>query len=186
MRRIFLANFVMVLLVAPVYAAESGNQIDTALVDLNSSFINAHAAARKLDLTIGGPIILLRAGQLVLVRNNTETAANIILPEYNTFKMFAHIPVAIYLMLGPPGTGKLDFERLQQLLGYHQKMKHVEKNLPFRSGSLKPSLNSKGSVLKICTRLRSACCRWSRRTLQVRPRVSSTPCIGKSSPGKRK
>ena len=129
MRRILLANFVMVLLVAPVYAAEPGNQIDTALVDLNNSFINAHAAARKLDLTIGGPVILLRAGQLVLVRNNTETAANIILPEYNTFKMFAHIPVAIYLMLGPPGAGKLDFERLQQLRGYHQKMNHVEKNI---------------------------------------------------------
>ena len=129
MRRILLANFVMVLLVAPVYAAESGNQIDTALVDLNNSFINAHAAARKLDLAIGGPVILLRDGQLVLVRNNTETATNVILPEHNTFKMFAHIPVAIYLMLGPAGAGKLDFERLQQLRRYHQKMKHVEKNI---------------------------------------------------------
>jgi len=129
MIRIFLANFVIVLLAVPVCAAEPANQGNTALVDLNSSFIDAYAAATKLDLAIGRPIILFRNRQLVLVHNSTETAANVILAEYNIFKVFAHIPVAIYLMLGPPGAGKLDAERLQQLRSYHTKMERVEKNI---------------------------------------------------------
>ena len=129
MRRIFLANFVMVLLGAQVYAAEPDKQVDAALADLNDSFISAHAAARKLDLATDSPIILLRNGQLILVHNNTETAANIVLTEYDTFKVFAHIPVAIYLMLGPPGSGILDLEHFQQLRGYYKKMEHVEKNI---------------------------------------------------------
>ena len=129
MIRIFVAYFVIVLLAVPVYAAEPANQGDTALVDLNSSFIDAYAAAIKLDLATGRPIILLRNGQLVLVHNSTEITANVILPEYNTFKVFAHIPVAIYLMLGPPGAGKLDAERLQQLRSYHAKMRRAEKNI---------------------------------------------------------
>ena len=129
MRRFFLANFVIVLLSAPVYATEPDNQVDTALTDLNSSFINAHAAARKLDLAPNRPIILLRAGQLILVHNNTQTATNVIHTEYDTFKVFAHIPVAIYLMLGPPGAGTLDFEHFQQLRGYYKKMEQVEENI---------------------------------------------------------
>jgi len=129
MRRIFLANFIMVLLGAQVYAAEPDKQVDAALAELNDSFISAHAAARKLDLATDSPIILLRNGQLILVHNNTETATNIVLTEYDTFKVFAHIPVAIYLMLGPLGAGILDLEHFQQLRGYYKKMGHVEKNI---------------------------------------------------------
>ena len=129
MRRIFLANFVMVLLGAQVYAAEPDNQVDTALADLNGSFISAHAAARKLNLATDSPIILLRDGQLILVHNNTEAVTNVIPTEYNTFKVFAHIPVAIYLMLGPPGAGILDFEHFQRLRGYYKKMEDVEENI---------------------------------------------------------
>jgi hypothetical protein len=129
MIRIFLVSFVMILLVVPVYAVELSNQLDTTLQDLNSSFINAHAAARKLDLATDEPIILFRNGLLVLIHNNTETTTNVILPAYNTFKVFAHIPVAIYLMLDPLGTGKFDFERFQQLRSYYKKMEYVEKNI---------------------------------------------------------
>jgi len=129
MRRIFLANFVMVLLGAQVYAAEPDNQVDTALADLNGSFISAHAVARKLNLATDSPIILLRDGQLILVHNNTEAVTNVIPTEYNTFKVFAHIPVAIYLMLGPPGAGILDFEHFQRLRGYYKKMEDVEENI---------------------------------------------------------
>ena len=112
MKRILLINLAMILLVTPVYAASADSPLYTALQDLNRSFINAHSAARELDLATG-PVILHRNGQLVLINNDTKVTANVILPAYHTFKAFAHIPVAIYLMLSPQGSGMLDFERFQ-------------------------------------------------------------------------
>ena len=109
-----------------MYTASADSQLDTALHDLNSSFINAHSAARELDLATG-PIILHRDGQLVLIKNNTKVTANVILPTYHTFKAFAHIPVAIYLMLSPQESGRLDFERFQLLRNYYKKLAFVQK-----------------------------------------------------------
>lgn len=129
MRRILFTSVFMALLITQAYAINPDHQVDVALVDLNSSFIKAHAAARKLNLENNRPIILLRGRQLVLVHNNTEITSNIIFQGYDTFKVFSHIPVAIYLMLGPPGSGKLDFERFQQLRQYLKKMEHVEQNI---------------------------------------------------------
>ncbi len=42
---------------------------------------------------------------------------------------FAHLPVAIYLMLGPQGAGPLDTPRLQQLTEYHARLQRVEKKI---------------------------------------------------------
>jgi hypothetical protein len=128
MIRILLINLSMILLVTPVYAASADSQLDTALQDLNSSFINAHSSARELDLATG-PIILHRDGQLVLINNETKVKANVILPTYHTFKVFAHIPIAIYLMLSPQGSGILDFERFQLLRNYYKKLEYVQKNI---------------------------------------------------------
>ena len=128
MKRILLINLAMILLVTPVYAASADSQLDTALQDLNSSFINAHSSAREFDLATG-PIILHRDGQLVLINNETKVTANVILPTYHTFKAFAHIPVAIYLMLSPQGSGMLDFERFQLLRNYYKKLEYVQKNM---------------------------------------------------------
>ena len=128
MIRIFLNNLFLILLTTPLYAASTDSKFDAALQDLNGSFINAHTTARKIDLTTG-PIILHRNGQLVLIKNNTKVTANIILPNYNTFKVFAHVPVAIYLMLSPQGEGMLDFERFLLLRNYYKKLEYVGKNI---------------------------------------------------------
>lgn len=129
MKQIFLAGMVVLLLAMPAYSAEIDEETRDALFNLNRDFIKAHAAARKIDLESGGPIILLRDGKLVLVRNNTETTSEMILPRYDTLKVFAHMPVAIYLMLAPPGAGKLDAQRLQQLNEYRARIDRVEKNI---------------------------------------------------------
>ena len=118
----------MFLLATPLYAASTDNKIDTVLQEINSSFINAHTAARKLDLS-SGPIILHRNGQLFLIKNDTKVSVNIILPNYQTFKVFAHIPVAIYLMLSPQGDGRLDFERFLLVRNYYKKLEYVRKNI---------------------------------------------------------
>ena len=129
MRRMIFACLILMLLPQAAYTEELDAAASTALVNLNREFMNAHAAARKLDLAIGGPIILLEDGKLVLVRNGSETTSEIILPRYDTVKVFAHMPVAIYLMLGPPGAGKLDTQRLQQLAEYHGQIHRVEKQI---------------------------------------------------------
>ena len=126
MGRIFTGRALVALLALPVASAEVSHEASLALLDLNSTFIVAHAAANELDLATGGPIILLRDGELVLVRNGTETAAPVIAPEYEMFKSFAHLPVAIYLLLGPSGEGQLDAARLDQLNGYRAKLDRVE------------------------------------------------------------
>ena len=128
MIRVFLINLFLILLATPLYAASTDSKLDAALQDLNRSFINAHTTAREIDLTTG-PIILHRNGQLVLIKNNIKVTANIILPNYNTFKVFAHVPVAIYLMLSPHGEGMLDFERFLFLRNYYKKLEYVEKNI---------------------------------------------------------
>ena len=128
MIRFILINLFMAMLVTPVNATSTDNQLDKKLQDLNRSFISAHSAARKLDLA-SGPVILHRNGQLVLIRNNTKVTVDVILPIYHTFKTFAHIPVAIYLMLSPQGNGTLNFERFQLLRNYYKKMEHIQKNI---------------------------------------------------------
>ena len=104
MIKILLINFCIILLATPIYAASSNSLLDKSLQDINSSFINAHSEAREIDLA-EGPVILYRNGQLVLIKNDTKVTANVIFPTYHTFKVFAHIPVAIYLMLSPQGEG---------------------------------------------------------------------------------
>ena len=129
MIRILLVNFLMILLVTPVRAESVDKQLDKALQNLNKTFINAHSAARKLDLATGGPVILHRNGQLILISNDSKVTVNVILPTYHTFKTFAHIPVAIYLMLSPQGSGTLNFERFQLLRNYYKRLEYIQKNI---------------------------------------------------------
>ena len=118
----------MILLATPIYASSSSSQLDKSLQDINSSFINAHSAARKFDLA-EGPIILYRNGQLILIKNDTKITANVIFQTYHTFKVFAHIPVAIYLMLSPQGEGPIESKNLQLLRSYYKKLEYVHKNM---------------------------------------------------------
>ncbi|QDT90975.1 hypothetical protein [Gimesia algae] len=129
MRRMIFTGLILMSLPQAAYSEEINAAASEALMKLNREFMNAHAAARKLDLASGGPIILLEDGKLVLVRNGSETTTEIILTRYDTVKVFAHMPVAIYLMLGPPGAGKLDTQRLQQLAEYHGQIDRVEKQI---------------------------------------------------------
>jgi len=129
MRRTLIAGFVTILLATPVYSAEPSHRAHVALFSLNNSFIGAHGVAQKLNLASGGPIILLRGEELVLVRNGTETAVKIIHPEFEVYKTFAHMPVTLYLMLGPPGVGELDSQRIRRLCNYRAKMLCVEKHI---------------------------------------------------------
>jgi hypothetical protein len=128
MIRIILVNFFMILLATPICAASSNSLLDKTLQDINRSFINAHSAAREFDLATG-PVILYRNGQLVLITNDTKVTANVILPAYHTFKVFAHIPVAIYLMLSPQGGGPIDSMNLQLLRSYYKKLEYVQRNI---------------------------------------------------------
>ena len=128
MIRILLINFFIILLATPVYAASSSSQLDKSLQDINSSFINAHSAAREFDLA-EGPVILYRNGQLILIKNDTKITANVIFQTYHTFKVFAHIPVAIYLMLSPQGEGPIESKNLQLLRSYYKKLEYVHKNM---------------------------------------------------------
>ncbi|HAH46827.1 MAG TPA: hypothetical protein DCM07_18640 [Planctomycetaceae bacterium] len=123
------AGLILMILPHTAESEEINAAASTALVNLNREFINAHAVARKLDLASGGPIILLEDGKLVLVRNGSETTSEMLLPRYDTVKVFAHMPVAIYLMLGPPVAGQLDTQRLQQLADYHRQIDRVEKQI---------------------------------------------------------
>ena len=115
--------------VMPTLAAEPDKNARIAMVNLNSSFLDAHAAARKIDIAEGGPVVLLRSGKLVLMHKGKETSVQAIPAEYHTYKTFAHVAPAIYLMLGPPGVGQLDDERLEKLNRYRAKMEHLGKNL---------------------------------------------------------
>lgn len=128
MIKILLINFCIILLATPIYAASSNSLLDKSLQDINSSFINAHSEAREFDLA-EGPVILYRNGQLVLMKNDTKVTANVIFPAYHTFKVFSHIPVAIYLMLSPQGEGSIDSKKLQSLRSYYKKLEYVHKNI---------------------------------------------------------
>lgn len=129
MRHLLFAVLILMVLPQVAYSEGPDAAAGDALLKLNGDFIKAHAAARKLDLASGGPIILLKDGQLVLIRDGKETTSEILFPRYDTVKVFAHMPVAIYLMLGPAGAGELDTERLQQLAEYHGQIDRVEKQL---------------------------------------------------------
>lgn len=122
----FLTALIVCVMAWPASAAEPSVETVSALKSLDGSFIAAHAAANKIDLATGGPIILQRDGQLVILREGTVEAKTVILPAYNIFKTFAHMPVAIYLMLAQSDAGKLDAARVEQLTSYRAKMDRVE------------------------------------------------------------
>lgn len=146
MRRVFLAGVALLALALPVDSAEITQEASAALVGLNHDFIRAHAVANEIDLATGGPIILLRDEELVLIRNGTESPAQVILPEYQTFKTFAHLPVAIYLMLNPAGGGRLDAGQLERLDGYRAKLERVGETIE-QIGLAGPPLNRQKKML---------------------------------------
>jgi hypothetical protein len=129
MRRLVSAGLILISWIHSGHSAELGREAAAALSDLNSAFLNAHAKANRIDLAAGGPVILLRDGQLVLRRDQTESTAQVVLPESQTLKAFAHMPLAIYLMLDPPGSGEFDQDRQSQLRSYLTKMERVERRL---------------------------------------------------------
>ena len=108
-------------------AAEPSKETRAAMLNLNGSFLSAHKSARKVDLENGGPVVLLRSGQLVLIRQGKETSAKVIPQRYHTLKTFAHIGPAIYLMLA--GKDTLDDESLERLRRYHGKLVHLRKTI---------------------------------------------------------
>lgn len=119
----------VVLFSSAAFSAEPDERVVSVLNDLDWSFIEAHKAANSVDLATGGPIVLVRDGKLVLRRGETEVEKQIVLQEYETFKTFAHMAAAIYMMLAPEGEGRLDDERLGRLRDYLAKMQRVEENI---------------------------------------------------------
>ncbi len=124
-------------MVVPAIAGEPSAEAVSAMEKLDGSFIAAHAVANKFNLASGDPIILLRDGEMILMRDGTEESTTVILPAYNTYKTFAHLPVAIYLMLAPAGGDKLDTRRVERLIDYRAKMDRVEETI--EQIGLKPS-----------------------------------------------
>jgi hypothetical protein len=115
--------------VAVTSANEPSADARAAMVNLNSEFISAHAAARKMDLAGGAPIVLLRSGRLVLMHKGRETSVEVFPPEYDTFKTFAHLGAAVYLLLATPDYGELCGGRLGQLRDYREKLQRVGENI---------------------------------------------------------
>lgn len=116
-------------LFSPVGAEPPEHEAKASLNDINHSFIEAHAAARKFNLATGGPLILLENGQLTLIRGGKEEAAEVTIGDYNTVKVFTHIPVAIYLMLTDHVDGELDASQLDVLREYRGKLDRLRKTL---------------------------------------------------------
>lgn len=129
MRYLFLTAASVCAMVVPASAAEPSAEAVSALQALDGSFIAAHAVANKFNLASGDPIILLRDSEMILMRDGTEESTTVILPAYNTFKTFAHMPVAIYLMLAPAGGGELDAEQVERLIDYRAKLDRVEETI---------------------------------------------------------
>jgi hypothetical protein len=129
MFKVILSITTVALLVSPSFAAEASKEARIAMVNVNSSFLTAHAVARKINLAHGGPVVLLRSGNLVLLHKGQETTVKAIPQAYHTYKTFAHLGPTIYLMLGPPGVGNLSDERLQQIDRYRAKLQHLGKHI---------------------------------------------------------
>ncbi|WP_437204581.1 hypothetical protein [Planctomicrobium sp. SH664] len=117
----------------------------SAMVDLNRSFMTAHATANAHDLQTGGPIILLRDGQLILVHNGIHTAASIGTPEFDTYKTFAHIPVAVFMLLDAHTGAPLSPEVSQTVQAYLSQLDDVHQQLA--------EIGLKGDALKRQQRL---------------------------------
>lgn len=119
----------VILFSSAAFSAEPGDKATSALNDLDWSFIEAHKVANSVDLAAGGPIVLVRDGKLVLQRGESEVEKQVVLPEYETFKTFAHMAAAIYMLLATEGEGRLNAERLGRLRDYLVKIESVEENI---------------------------------------------------------
>jgi hypothetical protein len=100
-------------------------------VVLNNASRAAYRHAKEAALARSGPVILVEGDVLVLRRGSERTEVRFIPEVYHTLKAFAHIPLAVDVLLrrvgdgdgdrdrdAPGGTGRLDEGLVEELRNY--------------------------------------------------------------------
>jgi hypothetical protein len=118
-------------------SAQPASQADAAaaedaLADLNHAFRQRYAATRKELVTRSGPIILLSGDDLTLLRSGKRSQAKAVPRLYRDLKVVSHVPLAIYVMLVPCGTGALSDEAVASLQRYRDQLVKTETPLASR------------------------------------------------------
>ncbi len=118
----------------PLYAQGTPPEIakDPLLETLNGEFRMQYQRALAESLAEAGPVILEEGDNLILVRKGQRTTALVKPVEYHELKAVAHIPLALFVMLGFPQETTLSDDRLQRLRHYRELMVNARATLPGR------------------------------------------------------
>jgi hypothetical protein len=91
---------------------------DDAFASVDQSFRGFYARARARTLSELSPLIVVELDGLTLIRDGKRTRVETIPPIYHRLKALSHIPLAIYVALGPYGPGPIDDRRLADLAAF--------------------------------------------------------------------
>src|SRR4051794_26413523 len=81
---------------------------DDPLVVLNNASRAAYRHAKEAALARSGPVILVEGDTLVLRRGDERTEVRFLPEVFHTLKAFAHIPLAVDVLLRQVGDGDVD------------------------------------------------------------------------------
>ena len=95
---------------------------------LNNAFREAYAGAKKRVLASSGPALIVNGDRLILFRDGRREEANVAAALYDPLKTMAHIPLAIYVALMPPGEAVGD-DCLKTLAGLRERILPAEASL---------------------------------------------------------
>ncbi len=112
-RGLVTALLLMTVFLPSMTAAESPT-VDP-LLTINKQFRKTYAQVRAARLARSGPVIVAAGEKLLLLRGKEREEAEIDLTKYHQFKVLAHVPLTVYLLLDTGDTGAIPEEQLAEL-----------------------------------------------------------------------
>ena len=106
---------VLLVLFSSTLLAQEGNYSNAAIEKLNLQFRQYYAQAREERLAAIDPVVVARGDSLVLLHEGKRIEGTTVPANYHDLKTVAHIPLAIFCVLGEKDNQQLDERTLTKL-----------------------------------------------------------------------
>lgn len=135
--------------------AQQGNYSNDAIERLNLKFRQLYAEARAERLSAVDPVVVARGDELVLLHQGDRVVGTKIHPNYHDLKTIAHVPLAIFCVLGSKCDQPLATSTISSLTALKGLMQQATTNLE-KSFSDADLRKTQKSMLDRCSAFLSA------------------------------
>jgi len=153
-RMIFIAFFVVGLDTSAISQEtkvaddSTGAKQADSIIELNTLCREVYANARSHKLAESGAIIHVTGDALTLIHQGKHIEGSKVHHNYHDLKTFAHVPMAVYLCLGPYGEGDLSRTQIDSLTKLLSKIDQVSPGIESRFEDAKLAQRQKALLEK--------------------------------------